>query len=362
MLSIIVRRRILTYGLSLRALVSYLSIAIALFISTVASAAPQNYLQNPIFLKMLDELEKEEQFNRQDLITLFEQVKRQDSILEAMSRPAEKTKTWGEYKPIFVNETGIKKGVEFWIEHKDTLEKAAREYNVPEAMIVAIIGVETRYGSYKGKYKVIEALSTLAFDYPPRSEFFYKQLKQYLVLTRKYQWDPMSLLGSYAGAMGYAQFIPSSYLNLAVDYDGDDIPDLINSAEDAIGSIANYFNHHGWAPNKPVLLTAKKVKTDNDEMTAILNTPLEPTTTLETAAKAGLILHPAVDGDFLVRPFTFINKDEQEELWFGLNNFFVITEYNHSKLYARAAYELASAIEKQYTRKASLSIKEDSQR
>ncbi len=347
----------MNYGLLSRKLQLFFGLVLTMLFTSGAQAAPQNYLQHPIFLNMLDELEKEEQFNRQDLINLFQEVYRQDAILEAMSRPAEKTKTWGEYKPIFVNEQGIEKGVKFWSEHEETLRRAAMEFNVPEAMIVAIIGVETRYGSYKGKHKVIESLATLAFDYPPRGKFFYEQLKQFLVLTRKYQWDPLNILGSYAGAMGYAQFIPSSYLKLAIDYDGNGIPDLINSPEDAIGSIANYFNHHGWMPGQPVLLPAKKVKSDSEDMLSLLNKPLKPTTTLETAAKAGLVLSPAIPGNFLVRPFTF--EDKQEEIWFGLNNFFVITEYNHSKLYARAAYELGSAIEERFTRKASLSIKED---
>ena len=126
---------------------------------------------------MLDELETEEQFNRQDLISLFQEVYQRQDILEAMSRPAEKTKTWGEYKPIFVNDLGIERGIQFWEKHEKTLKKAANEFQIPEAIIVAIIGVETRYGNYKGKHKVIEALSTLAFDHPPRSAFFYGQLK-----------------------------------------------------------------------------------------------------------------------------------------------------------------------------------------
>lgn len=329
------------------------------FWPTLLQAQPHNYLQDPLFQEMLGELEQEHQFNRLDLTTLFQEVYRRDDILEAMSRPAEKTKTWAEYKPIFVNELSFTRGMAFWEKHEATLKRAAKEFQVPEAIIVAIVGVETRYGNFKGKHKVIEALATLAFDHPPRSQFFYGQLKQFLILSRNLNWDPMSILGSYAGAMGYAQFIPSSYINLAIDYDGDKIPDLINSPEDAIGSIANYFNHHQWQPGKPVLLSAKKVQQESAAMLALLNKPLEPTTTLENAATNGLVLDPAVAGDFLVRPFTFMSPDE--EIKFGLKNFFVITEYNHSKLYARAVYELAVELEKRYTRKATLPIMEDNQ-
>lgn len=330
-----------------------------IFCSTLVKAELHNYLQNPLFQEMLNELEKEHQFNRMDLTTLFQEVYRRDDILEAMSRPAEKTKTWAEYKPIFVNDLSFSRGIAFWEKHEATLKRAAAEFQVPEAIIVAIVGVETRYGNFKGKHKVIEALATLAFDHPPRSQFFYGQLKQYLILSRQLNWDPMSILGSYAGAMGYAQFIPSSYLKLAIDYDGDKIPDLVNSAEDAIGSIANYFNHHQWQPGKPVLLSAKKVQPESEAMLALMNKPLEPTTTLEEAAANGLILDPPVSGDFLVRPFTFMSPDE--EVMFGLKNFFVITEYNHSKLYARAVYELAVELERQYSRKATLPIMEDNQ-
>jgi len=328
-----------------------LAIICASFVPSLAPqisiAAPTQYLQSPLFLQMLDELETEHQFNRQDLVTLFSDVYQRDDILEAMSKPAEKTKTWSDYKPIFVNDLGTKRGVEFWQKHEAILSKAAAEFKIPEAIIVAIIGVETRYGNYKGKHKVIEALSTLAFAYPPRSAFFYGQLKQFLILSRQLAWDPHAILGSYAGAMGYAQFIPSSYLKLAIDYNGDGVPDLINSPDDAIGSIANYFRHHEWQPEAPVLLPAKKVKPESEVMLNMMNKPLDPTITLEQAAKAGLVLETSRRGDFLVRPFTFINEGE-EELWFGLKNFFVITEYNHSKLYARAVFELATAVESKY--------------
>ena len=175
--STIVRRRILNYGLLSRKLQLFFGLVLTMLFTSGAQAAPQNYLQHPIFLNMLDELEKEEQFNRQDLINLFQEVYRQDAILEAMSRPAEKTKTWGEYKPIFVNEQGIEKGVKFWSEHEETLRRAAMEFNVPEAMIVAIIGVETYYGRIQGSYPVIDAISTLAFHYPKRGKFFARVLR-----------------------------------------------------------------------------------------------------------------------------------------------------------------------------------------
>lgn len=336
----------------------YLFMCLGATFSTAHAADQYTFLESPLFKTMLDELEAEEQFDRKDLVSLFENVYRRDDILEAMSKPAEKTKTWGEYKPIFVNDLSVDRGIEFWLEHEETLQKAAKEFQVPEAIIVAIVGVETRYGRFKGKHKVIEALATLAFAYPPRSEFFYGQLKQYLILARQLNWQPLDILGSYAGAMGYAQFIPSSYLKLAVDYDGNGSPDLVNSPQDAIGSIANYFRHHDWRPHQPVLVPAKRTQPESNDMLALMNKPLKPTVTLKTAEKNGLVPESDLTGDYLVRPFTF-EENGVASVWFGLHNFFVITEYNHSKLYARAVYELAVAIEKQYTRKASLAIMED---
>jgi len=318
-----------------------------------------DYGDYPKLTNLIDELVTEQQFSRDDLIALFAQVKRRDDILEAMSKPAERTKTWAEYKPLFVNELGTSNGIKFWQKHADDLTRAAKQFNIPEALIVAIIGVETRYGTFKGKHRVIEALATLAFDHPPRAEFFYQQLKQFMVLARDLNWNPMEPLGSYAGAMGYAQFIPSSYINLAIDFDGDNKPDLIDSPVDAIGSIANYFRHHNWQPGQPTLELAElSSKAIPEQLAPLLDKPLKPTTPIATVEQAGLNANPKRDDKTLVRPFTFING-QTTEYWYGHHNFFVITEYNHSKLYARAVLELAQAIEQRYSGEITLSIMEE---
>jgi membrane-bound lytic murein transglycosylase B len=197
------------------------------------SCAADNYGVSPAALAVVDELVVEEGFDRQELLKVFAQARRKDSILEAIARPAEKTKPWYEYREIFLNEKREQQGVEFFNEHRATLLRAEREFGVPAEIIVAIIGVETSYGRVAGSYRVLDALSTLAFDYPPRSPFFTAELKDFLILTRDQGMDPASLMGSYAGAMGYGQFIPSSYRNYAIDFDHDGKIDIWDNPVDA---------------------------------------------------------------------------------------------------------------------------------
>jgi membrane-bound lytic murein transglycosylase B len=193
------------------------------------SCAADTYESNPAAQALVDELVKEEGFDRASLERVFASAERQESILEAIARPAEKTKPWYEYRKIFLTKKREQKGLEFLAEHRETLARAEQTYGVPREIIVAIIGVETLYGKITGSYRVIDALSTLAFDYPKRSPFFTKELKNYLVLTRDQGFDPLALKGSYAGAMGYGQFMPSSYLSYAVDFDGDEVIDIWNN-------------------------------------------------------------------------------------------------------------------------------------
>jgi membrane-bound lytic murein transglycosylase B len=178
---------------------------------TALSCAADNYGGNPAAQAFVDELVIEEGFDREQLLQVLAQAERKDSILTAIARPAEKSKPWYEYREIFLNAKREEQGVEFYREHRDTLQKAEREFGVPAEIIVAIIGVETYYGRVAGSYRVLDALATLAFDYPPRSTFFTSELKHFLILTRDQGVDPTTLVGSYAGAMGYGQFMPSSY-------------------------------------------------------------------------------------------------------------------------------------------------------
>lgn len=298
------------------------------------------YETHPQAVTLIEELVDEHGFDRTILENIFSQAEKKQSILDAMSRPAEKTKSWKEYRNIFVTESRIKRGVEFWEKNRKTLDRAEQSFGVSQEIIVAIIGVETRYGRNTGRYRVIDALSTLAFDYPKRSAFFRKELKHFLILTKESKQDPLSLKGSYAGAMGYGQFIPSSYRNYAVDFDGDEQVDIWKNPVDAIGSVANYFKKHGWQNNKPVV-SRVRVKSDYDS--ELVNVSLKPAHTVAELKKYGfepVDNYPAAADATAMK----LQGEHGAEFWLGLKNFYVITRYNHSRLYAMAVYQLSQAI------------------
>ncbi len=271
-------------------------------------------------------------------------AEKRESILKAMSRPAE-GKDWYEYRPIFLTDKRIKQGAEFWAEHQETLARAEEEFQVPAEVIVAIIGVETYYGRIQGTFPVIDAISTLAFHYPKRGKFFASELEQYFVLAREQGWILDHHKGSYAGAMGMGQFIPSSYRHYAVDFDGDNKINLFNNPVDAIGSVANYFHQHKWKLDEPVAeflpdldkSIAKKFRIEK----------LKPKYTVETLTQAGVKLQSgATDKDNVgVYPF---KQENSVDNWVGYHNFYVITRYNRSSMYAMAVHQLSQEIKQKY--------------
>jgi peptidoglycan lytic transglycosylase B len=306
------------------------------------SCAEGNYGANPAALAVVDELVAEEGFEREELIAIMSDASRQDSIIKAMDRPAEKSKAWWEYRKIFLNEKRETQGVAFFNEHRETLLRAEEQTGVPAEIIVSIIGVETYYGRIAGSYRVIDALSTLAFDYPRRSEFFTKELKHYLILTRDQGMDPLAQKGSYAGAMGYGQFMPSSYRSYAIDFDGDDKADIWSNPVDAIGSVANYFKAHGWTPGAQVVLAATASAEVPQEMLS-RGRKLKPRFTVGEFQAAGLEPQGEVDSAAEAIGLEF-ELEEGVEYWLGLHNFYVITRYNHSAMYAMAVYQLSQEI------------------
>tara|TARA_R110001592_G_scaffold295594_2_gene565658 strand:- start:5111 stop:6106 length:996 start_codon:yes stop_codon:yes gene_type:complete len=307
------------------------------------SCAADNYSTHPATIELVDELVAEQEFDREQLLLLFASAQRQESILKAIARPAEKSKPWYEYREIFLNDKRLEQGVEFYEEHRATLEQAERETGVPAEIIVAIIGVETYYGRVAGSYRVIDALSTLAFDYPPRSEFFSSELKSYLILTRQQGFDPLALKGSYAGAMGYGQFMPSSFLAYAVDYDGDEVADIWNNPVDAIGSVANYFKAHGWRKGETVVVGATVEGDVPEDWFVHGRKNLRPEHTVAQFASVGVEAIREVDPAALASAMKFELKNGHE-YWLGLHNFYVITRYNHSAMYAMSVYELSRQI------------------
>jgi membrane-bound lytic murein transglycosylase B len=301
-----------------------------------------DFQDNPDAQAFIEEMEQRHQFDRKELEALFEQAKKRDDILEAISRPAEKTKPWHEYRNIFLTPKRIDGGVSFWQENADILKRAEQAYGVEAAVIVAIIGVETRYGANTGSYRVIDALSTLAFEYPPRSKFFRSELEQFLILAREEDVDVRKAKGSYAGAMGYGQFIPSSYRAYAVDFSEDGKRDLWGNMDDIIGSVANYFHRHGWQAGKAV---ASRVSGNAPASGFQVSENIKPgKKTAGDYAKAGITTDPPLPTDQAVALLEF-EQTNGPEYWLTTKNFYVITRYNRSPLYAMAVYQLSTAIQ-----------------
>ncbi|EED36336.1 lytic murein transglycosylase B [Luminiphilus syltensis NOR5-1B] len=264
---------------------------------------------------------------------------RQQSILDAMSRPAEKTKPWHEYRDIFMTQKRIDAGVEFAAQHADVLSTVAADTGVPVEIITAIIGVETYYGRIAGSYRVVDALATLAFDYPKRSEFFTSELENFLVLAWESGKDPLQLKGSYAGAMGFGQFMPSSYRAYAVDYDGDEVIDIWENPSDAIASVANYFIEHGWRAGRKVVVPASGDKASPE----VFGGGLKPRFTVSELIEMGFEPLGEVFVDDAATAMKLEGKNGPE-YWMGLHNFYVITRYNHSSMYALSVWQLSEAI------------------
>lgn len=305
----------------------------------VAGSVQAEYTSRAEVQAYVAELVAEHGFDEQMLRDLFGQAQRQEKILESIARPAERTLEWHEYRNIFLQEPRISQGVEFWSENEDVLVEAERRYGVAPEYVVAILGVETRYGRITGSYRVLDALTTLAFDYPPRASFFRKELTQYLLLAREEKRDPTWFTGSYAGAMGYGQFIPSSYRAYAVDFNGDGARDIWTDEADAIGSVANYFARHGWAKGAPVVI---RVSLDDHRADAVANESLDAKRTVGELQALGVVID-GLDADARAGLFR-MGLQEGSEYWLGLNNFSVITRYNRSSLYALAVHELSQAV------------------
>lgn len=265
--------------------------------------------------------------------------KRQD-IIDRMRKPAEKTLNWSSYSKIFLTDKRTRQGVEFWKRNRQALRKAEQTYGVPPQFVVAIIGVETFYGRITGKDKVLDALFTLAFHYPKRSKFFTRELEKFLILAREEDMDPDKPKGSYAGAMGLGQFMPSSYLAYAVDFDGDGKRDIWNNETDAIGSVANYFARHGWKKGLPVTAQLSLVAVEPKKF---LRKSSKPGFTLGEFRKAGIKVPENLDDDLETALIKLVT-DKDVEYWAGLRNFYVITRYNHSDMYAMAVYQLSERI------------------
>jgi len=313
---------------------------------SMAQTPPERFrpLSQPM-QQFVDYMASTHGFDARELHKVFSQVQTSQTVIRAISAPST-AKPWHEFRPLFVDERRISGGVAFWNEHADLLDRASREYGVPEAIFVSLIGIETRYGRITGGHKVIEALSTLVFDLGYRADYFRGELEQFLLLAREQGWDPLQVTGSYAGAMGIPQFMPSSYRRYAVDFDGDGKIDLWENAADAIGSIGNYLREFGWQAGKAIVTPAR---IDAVDPQPLIDLGLRPTLTLGQWRIRGVEDMNKHDEKLMVALFS-LDLVGGPEFYLGLDNFYSLLQYNRSRNYVMAVNDLAQEITRERAR------------
>ncbi|MET0681729.1 MAG: lytic murein transglycosylase B [Casimicrobiaceae bacterium] len=297
----------------------------------------------------IGEMTREYGFDGATLGKVFRVARYQRSIVVAMDRPLLEPPKWHVYARSFLAPERVAGGVAYWSAHASDLARAEERYGVPAEIIVAIIGVETFYGRNAGSYRVLDALATLAFDYPRRAAFFRGELKQFLLLSRELRMSPLAAKGSFAGAMGVPQFMPGSYRTYAIDFDGNGRADLWHSSADIVGSVANYLARHDWQPGKPVLLPATIADETRDAVLRKLDGGLSERRAADAWAADGVTLagspaDPAGDPVGVLLLEESFDGVESASYWIAFNNFYVLTRYNRSRLYAAAVHELGKAI------------------
>ncbi|HWN39880.1 MAG TPA: lytic murein transglycosylase B [Gammaproteobacteria bacterium] len=319
---------------------------ILLLVSLVCSlSAAAQTVNSSARTAFIDKMVAQHKFDRAALTSLLDEAVIDKTILDTMARPAERVVPWFEYRKIFLTEERIAAGARFWAEHADTIQQVADRYGVAPEMIVSIVGIETYFGTRMGRYRVLDALATLAFAYPPRSEFFTSELESFLLLTREESVDPKAALGSYAGAMGAGQFIPSSYRAYAVDVDADGKRDLWSNWNDALGSVANYFAKHGWKAGEPVMERA--IRSESFAGPEPSN-KLTLDGTVGSVTQLGYVFTTTLPTNAPAAPYSYEAEGGGSEYWIGYHNFAVVTRYNRSTKYALAAFQLSEAIRARY--------------
>jgi len=317
----------------------FLTVCAALAVTAARASAPDADTLAAAERQFADEVARQGGLDRDEIFDTVSKARYQQSVIDAISRPAE-AKAWKDYRPIFVTQRRIDDGVAFLHANAALLKRVESEFGVPAPLIVTIVGVETNYGRITGRYRVLDSLATLAFAYPPRQEFFRSELKQlFLLHGAAFPYPIDSLMGSYAGAMGWGQFMPSSIANFARDYDRDGKVDLWNSPPDIVASVANYFAAHGWQKGGPVALRAD-VDADAHALTPA---GLEPAYPLHQLTEWGYRTNEKLDP---MTPATliFLDGEQGREVWITFENFYAISRYNRSPLYSLAVYQLSQAI------------------
>jgi len=320
----------------------------ALLACAVALAEPANPpalaasfdLHRPEIVAFINEVTQREGLKRKDVQRLLKQARPQPKIIDIMNRPIEKVAPWWEYREHFLNPERVCDGAQFWADHRQSLERVAASYQVPPEYVVAILGIETRYGRVTGHYRVLDALATLAFDYPPRHSYFAGELAQFMVLAKENELNPLTTTGSYAGAMGAPQFMPSAYRRYAVAAGNDQRRDLWSDWEDILASVANYLHENGWEAGQPVLA---ETRIDPAATFRLESRSLELNETIDTLGAHGV----TVDAEMAANTPALLILAEQPDgpsYRVGFHNFYVLTRYNASARYAMAVHDLAQAI------------------
>lgn len=325
-----------------RALTGFFVLFLASCFCFSAPARAVNLDEHPVLRLLMDEMASKHGFTHKELGDWLSQAEIREDIIEAVYRPKENL-PWYEYRKLFVNDDRARRGLGFWKSNTEILSRASSEYGVPPEIIVAILGVETFYGRQGGRYRVLDALVTLTLRYPERSDFFRNQLVEFLLLARELGVSPLSIKGSYAGAMGIPQFIPSSYRSYAVDFDGDRKRNLTD-IEDAVGSVANFLKQHGWKRDEPIV---GEVKLEGSMYAWLENNGPEPRISIQHLSRYGILPVQRIDARQLAALVAFEGETTPIHR-LGYNNFYVITRYNRSKNYSMAVVELSEILHKLY--------------
>ncbi len=327
------------------------SFVLLLGLLVALSAAQASFVSHPEALSFVQEMEERHGFDRNELLDALHRASHNERVIRLIQPPSQPgARSWRNYRQRFMGEPRISSGVSFWVRHEDSLREASRIYGVPPEIIVSILGVETHYGSYTGSFEAVSALATLAFDYPRRAELFRRELENLFLLAREQGRDPFSYRGSFAGALGYPQFLPSSIRNYAVDFNGDGRIDFDSDPIDAIGSIANFLAAHGWQEGEPI---AQRIRIPADiDPRPLIEAGIEPSLEYFSLISSGISaydgsqLHPS-----LATVFDLPTPGETAQYWVGYRNFYVITRYNRSSFYAMSVFELAEEIRIRFERR-----------
>lgn len=332
--------RLINFSYCTDRLFLFMPIVLITYYSSCLAAQPAStFISRPEIRSFITYMADRHQYDVNELEKNFSRTNFRPDVLKLISAPAS-TITWDEYRKRFINIQRIKGGVNFWNKYANELERARKVYGIPEEIIVAIIGIETAYGSATGNHRVMDALTTLAFDFPRRADYFRGELEQYLLLAREQKFDLLDIKGSYAGAIGIPQFMPGSYRRYAVDFNHDGKIDLSGSAVDAIGSVGNYLREFGWEADEPIAVRAR-IKSKNFQ--EFLDAGIEPLHSIKELREAGITPLDSIP-DNTLSALLELNSRGSRQFWLGFRNFYVITRYNRSTFYAMSVFELARAI------------------